>query len=245
MLSPAGVSSPVSVSPTATAEGTASPLATSGVAIAQLDEFNKKVSSDVVQGLVQKGNALFQKGDVAGARGAYAEGVALAGRLNVSSNAAEKLVQTFITEEGIQTTECREWVASRLRGKSLQVRMELAIGEMFYRRQEYDKAIEAMQPVADDGGMSAQLAGLIIAMSLSEQGKKAEAMEKLRTIADDPQVSEASAKAQFLIAWMHLQTQEYAQAREAFDKLVRNFPRSPLASKAAGLSKRLAGMGAK
>jgi len=112
--------------------------------------------------------------------------------------------------------------------------MLLAMNVM-YKASEYDRvhSLAALNEALFAKHQKSAHAALMVALAYLGEMKCEEARQRLRDILARQPVPDLAARAQFLIGYSHLVTQEYAQACDAFEALAQKYPTSPWADTAS------------
>ena len=204
-----------------------------------MEDIVRKMHALAYDELVGGAEELFRQDKLAEARVMYAKALGSEPQTQTLSRAATGIVLTFRDATGFNWNACKTWAQANIATADGRLRIELAVGELYYRNQDYDSAIKALEPVSEREGHVAESASLVLALCYIGKGDREQAILRLNKIATESASDEVSAKAMFLIGWAHLQAQHHAAAKAAFDRLVRTHPGSQFAKKAADLSERL------
>jgi len=188
---------------------------------------------------VRGAEELYRQEKISEARLLFARALASEPENQTLSRAATGIVLTFQEPTGINLRACKAWTQENISTDQGRRRVDLAVGEFFYRQQDYDRAIAHLEDTASRKGHLAESASLVLALCLLGKGDRGMALVRLNQVATTSSSEETAAKAIFLMGWTHLQAQQYAAAKTDFDRLARNYPENPFTKKAIELSERL------
>ncbi len=153
---------------------------------------------------------------------------------------AAKLLASEWKSYGAAAEECKE--LRRLFPESAEaVEAEFLTGQFYYLDHSYDKAIEALEAALARHRRRKGTANAKLLLAMSHMGGQDtdRALTILGEIVAENVEPSAAARAQYLIGYVQLTQQEYAEALEAFRELKEMFPDSEEAAKAERLIERL------
>jgi tetratricopeptide (TPR) repeat protein len=199
---------------------------------------NVAVQKVLHEQLVKQGRRSLKSGQIDNARHRFARAVMVTPETETSCPIAVQFVKTFKRDNRYDAAACRTRAAELLDpfGRD---RVELALGECYYRDRRLDEAIEVLTPLTAKQGMIGESAELIIALSVLAQGDSETATARLRELSERATVEGIRGKSLFLVGWSQLQKQDYTGARQTFKDVVKKFPETPYSRKAAELVIRL------
>ncbi|HRU07489.1 MAG TPA: hypothetical protein P5137_17135, partial [Candidatus Brocadiia bacterium] len=175
-------------------------------------ELQRKVRLLAYNELVRGGEELYRQERPLEARVLFAKALASEGQEKTLSKAASGIVLTFMEPAGLNIQACRSWARTNIPNEEGQQRVTLAIGELYYRNQDYGQAIVELEDLTKQKGHVAESASLVVALSLLGKGERWQAIGRLNKVATESASDETSAKAMFLVGWAYLQSQQYEAA---------------------------------
>jgi tetratricopeptide (TPR) repeat protein len=206
---------------------------------ADVDDLLRKVQVLSFNEMLRGADELCRRERYTEARTLFARALTVESKTQSLSRAATGIVQTFQDATGVNVAACRTWTQANVTNSDDRLRIELAMGEIFYRNQDFDRALAQIEPVAREKGRIGESAAMVAALCLLGKGERVAAVMRLNQVATETPSDEIASKALFLIGWAYLQSQQYGSAKAAFDRLRRKYPQSPFAKKASELNERL------
>jgi tetratricopeptide (TPR) repeat protein len=207
----------------------------SDTVLKKIAELRKQVYPE----LMAQGDELVSRNNLDAARRIYVAAMGIETPDESSSPAASRIIATFSDESGDWLTPYRAWVATALPDPEKAARLDLAIGECLYRRQEHEKAIAALAVLVKGKTPVAQSAIMVSALSSLALGETEKAVQSLRAVSARPATEDIGAKALFLVGWIWLQEQDYEKAKLTFESVSAQYPHTAFASKSKALARRL------